>query len=134
MCCKPRHYRHFAGTTCELLRIAPKAATAGTAAALDRSPIETRILRLRAVGRCACAIWIARTTGRRSCSVPASFDTPAAIVPPARLRPPLPLEIERKFLVTGNSWRRGDPPATRFCQGYLAQGFFTERRATVRVR
>ena len=39
------------------------------------------------------------------------------------------VEIERKFLVEGDGWRRGDPSGERFCQGYLA-----ERRATVRVR
>ncbi len=46
----------------------------------------------------------------------------------------MPLEIERKFLVTGNGWREGDPPGARFCQGYLAQGSLTVQRATVRVR
>jgi adenylate cyclase len=46
----------------------------------------------------------------------------------------MPLEIERKFLVTGNGWRIGDPPGARFCQGYLAQGLATAQRATVRIR
>jgi adenylate cyclase len=46
----------------------------------------------------------------------------------------MPLEIERKFLVNGDGWRKGNPPATRFCQGYLAQGMLTAQRATVRVR
>jgi adenylate cyclase len=41
----------------------------------------------------------------------------------------MPLEIERKFLVKDNSWRR--PGAgTRFRQGYLS----TDRERTVRVR
>lgn len=40
------------------------------------------------------------------------------------------VEIERKFLVVGDSWRRNDPPGVRFCQGYLAQGSFTPQRIT----
>ena len=31
----------------------------------------------------------------------------------------MPIEIERKFLVTGDAWRNGNPPSQRFCQGYL---------------
>ena len=38
-------------------------------------------------------------------------------------------EIERKFLVTGNSWR-GLVPAKHYCQGYLS----TIKERTVRVR
>ncbi len=41
----------------------------------------------------------------------------------------MPLEIERKFLVAGNDWRRAGA-ATRFRQGYLS----TDPERTVRVR
>jgi adenylate cyclase len=44
------------------------------------------------------------------------------------------LEIERKFLVITDEWRKGNPRGARFCQGYLAQGTLTAQRATVRVR
>ena len=37
-------------------------------------------------------------------------------------------EIERKFLVTGDDWRRGD--GTHYCQGYLS----IAKERTVRVR
>jgi adenylate cyclase len=40
----------------------------------------------------------------------------------------MPVEIERKFLVTNDQWRHG-APGERFCQGYLAIG-----DVTVRVR
>ena len=42
----------------------------------------------------------------------------------------MPVEIERKFLVTGDAWRSGNPPSQRFCQGYLAEG----QGVTVRIR
>ena len=38
------------------------------------------------------------------------------------------LEIERKFLVTGDGWRQVEP--TYFCQGYLSR----DKHRTVRVR
>ena len=41
----------------------------------------------------------------------------------------MPLEIERKFLVTGNDWRHPDA-GTRIRQGYLS----SDRERTVRVR
>lgn len=44
------------------------------------------------------------------------------------------VEIERKFLVVGDGWRRDNPRGVRFCQGYLAQGSFTPQHITVRVR
>jgi adenylate cyclase len=40
------------------------------------------------------------------------------------------LEVERKFLVAGDSWRAGVTSSTRIVQGYLARGDPT----TVRVR
>lgn len=40
------------------------------------------------------------------------------------------LEIERKFLVAGDGWRRNAGPGERFCQGHVARG----GRASVRVR
>ena len=40
------------------------------------------------------------------------------------------VEIERKFLVVGDSWREGVTRATLFRQGYLS----TDAKATVRVR
>jgi CYTH domain-containing protein len=40
----------------------------------------------------------------------------------------MPIEIERKFLVTGNGWRNGSL-GSRYCQGYLSRG-----NTTVRVR
>jgi CYTH domain-containing protein len=40
----------------------------------------------------------------------------------------MPLEIERKFLVTGNGWQNGTS-GDEFCQGYIQS-----RGATVRVR
>ena len=40
----------------------------------------------------------------------------------------MPVEIERKFLVTGSGWRNGQ--VTRICQGYLNR----EKERTVRVR
>jgi adenylate cyclase len=42
----------------------------------------------------------------------------------------MPLEIERKFLVTDDSWRAVAKAGTRLCQGYLAQG----SDSSVRVR
>ena len=41
-----------------------------------------------------------------------------------------PREIERKFLVIGDGWRRKAREASHIIQGYLARG----RKATVRVR
>ena len=41
-----------------------------------------------------------------------------------------PREIERKFLVTGDGWKRRATGHTHIEQGYLAKG----RRATIRVR
>lgn len=41
-----------------------------------------------------------------------------------------PQEIERKFLVKGNGWRRKATSKTHIEQGYLARG----RRSTIRVR
>jgi CYTH domain-containing protein len=41
----------------------------------------------------------------------------------------MPVEIERKFLVTGEAWR-GGPPGQRVCQGYLA----SDAGVTVRIR
>lgn len=41
----------------------------------------------------------------------------------------MPIEIERKFLVTGNGWR-GLGPATLYRQGYLCR----DKERTVRVR
>jgi len=40
----------------------------------------------------------------------------------------VPVEIERKFLVNGNSWRNGQ--GIRICQGYLNR----DKKRTVRVR
>ncbi len=40
----------------------------------------------------------------------------------------MPVEIERKFLVSGDGWRQG--PGVRICQGYLNR----DRERTVRVR
>jgi len=40
----------------------------------------------------------------------------------------VPVEIERKFLVSGNSWRNGQ--GIRICQGYLNR----DKERTVRVR
>lgn len=40
----------------------------------------------------------------------------------------MPVEIERKFLVNGNSWRNGH--GIRICQGYLNR----DKERTVRVR
>ena len=40
----------------------------------------------------------------------------------------MPVEIERKFLVTGSGWRDGQ--VTRICQGYLNRA----KERTVRVR
>src|SRR5262245_32187500 len=40
----------------------------------------------------------------------------------------MPVEIERKFLVSNDTWRNG-APGERFCQGYLAK-----TGVTVRVR
>lgn len=40
----------------------------------------------------------------------------------------MPVEIERKFLVNGNSWRNGQ--GIRICQGYLNR----DKERTVRVR
>jgi CYTH domain-containing protein len=40
----------------------------------------------------------------------------------------MPVEIERKFLVTGDGWRNGRQGA-RYCQGYIVSG-----AVTVRVR
>jgi len=40
----------------------------------------------------------------------------------------VPVEIERKFLVKGNSWRNGQ--GIRICQGYLNR----DKERTVRVR
>lgn len=34
----------------------------------------------------------------------------------------MPIEIERKFLVTADDWRRLARPGRRFCQGHIAQG------------
>jgi len=34
----------------------------------------------------------------------------------------MPIEIERKFLVTGDDWRRLARPGRRFCQGRIADG------------
>lgn len=42
----------------------------------------------------------------------------------------MPLEIERKFLVTGDAWRRDVVRSVEMRQGYLA----SEGRASVRVR
>ena len=44
------------------------------------------------------------------------------------------LEIERKFLVIDDGWRKGNPRGARFCQGYLTDGLLAAQRATVRVR
>ena len=41
-----------------------------------------------------------------------------------------PREIERKFLVVGETWRRKASKPTHIVQGYLARG----RKATVRIR
>src|SRR3954467_3962976 len=41
----------------------------------------------------------------------------------------MPVEIERKFLVTGEGWRDGHTGA-RYCQGYITSG----NGVTVRVR
>ena len=32
----------------------------------------------------------------------------------------MPIEIERKFLVTEDAWRSGNPPSQRFCQGWTS--------------
>lgn len=40
------------------------------------------------------------------------------------------IEIERKFLVTGEGWRDHAEPGRRFCQGHIAR----EGQATVRIR
>ena len=40
----------------------------------------------------------------------------------------MPVEIERKFLVTGTEWRHAN--GIHLCQGYLSRG----KEATVRVR
>ncbi|WP_068082818.1 CYTH domain-containing protein [Novosphingobium rosa] len=42
----------------------------------------------------------------------------------------MPVEIERKFLVTDDSWRMAAGPGERLCQGYLAQG----EQSSVRIR
>lgn len=42
----------------------------------------------------------------------------------------MPIEIERKFLVTGEGWRELASPGRRFCQGYLTR----TPRGKVRVR
>jgi len=44
--------------------------------------------------------------------------------------PAMPTEIERKFLVIGDSWRDAVESETRIMQGYLANN----QNATVRVR
>jgi CYTH domain-containing protein len=41
----------------------------------------------------------------------------------------MPIEIERKFLVDGDAWRRDAGPGRRFCQGHVTK----ERGNTVRV-
>ena len=41
-----------------------------------------------------------------------------------------PKEIERKFLVVGDAWRRKASRPTHIVQGYLARG----RKATIRIR
>jgi CYTH domain-containing protein len=41
----------------------------------------------------------------------------------------MPVEIERKFLGTGDGWRNGQPGA-RYCQGYITR----RHDVTVRVR
>jgi adenylate cyclase len=41
-----------------------------------------------------------------------------------------PKEIERKFLVVGDAWRRKASGPTHIVQGYLARG----RKATIRIR
>src|SRR4051812_46463508 len=45
-----------------------------------------------------------------------------------RIEGPMPVEIERKFLVTGDGWRHGGA-GERYCQGYIVSG-----NVTVRVR
>ena len=40
------------------------------------------------------------------------------------------IEIERKFLVTGDAWNAGAPPGVRIRQGYLC----SDKERTVRVR
>ncbi len=42
----------------------------------------------------------------------------------------MPIEIERKFLVEGDSWRRRAGPGRRFCQGHVTRGGAN----TVRIR
>lgn len=42
----------------------------------------------------------------------------------------MPIEIERKYLVTSDAWRRDAGPGRRFCQGYIAR----EAQGQVRIR